>query len=138
MKFDGSVVPIIDLTPALTGDEAAKQAVAEKAGAAARSIGFLVVSGHGVPAEIIERASEASRKVFDMSPPRRRAIARPTKKSIAAISQLRLATWPAPSARRRRNPITGNISTSAGSIWTSMTLLHQRDSEAPVPPQHLA
>jgi NCS2 family nucleobase:cation symporter-2 len=70
MKFDGSVVPIIDLTPALTGDEAAKQAVAEKVGAAARSIGFLVVSGHGVPAEIIERASEASRKVFDMSPPK--------------------------------------------------------------------
>lgn len=68
MKFDGSVVPIIDLTPALTGDEAAKQAVAEQVGAAARSIGFLVVSGHGVPADVIERATEASRKVFDMSP----------------------------------------------------------------------
>jgi|TARA_R110000868_G_scaffold353707_8_gene614917 isopenicillin N synthase-like dioxygenase len=68
MKFDGSVVPIIDLAPARTGSEADKQAVAEQVGAAARSIGFLVVSGHGVPAEIIERASAASRRLFDLSP----------------------------------------------------------------------
>ncbi|WP_051519856.1 2-oxoglutarate and iron-dependent oxygenase domain-containing protein [Sphingobium sp. Ant17] len=68
MKFDGSVVPIIDLTPARTGSEAEKQAVADKVGAAARSIGFLVVSGHGVPAAIIEGASVASRNLFDLSP----------------------------------------------------------------------
>ena len=36
MKFDGSIVPIIDVTPARTGTEADKQAVAEKVGAAAR------------------------------------------------------------------------------------------------------
>ncbi|QSR19412.1 isopenicillin N synthase family oxygenase [Novosphingobium sp. KA1] len=69
MKFDGSVVPIIDLTPARTGSEADRQAVAEQVGAAARSIGFLVVSGHGVPAEAIEAASTASRALFDLSGP---------------------------------------------------------------------
>ncbi|WP_278374453.1 isopenicillin N synthase family dioxygenase [Sphingobium xenophagum] len=68
MKFDGSVVPIIDLTPARTGDEAAKEAVAEQVGAAARSIGFLVVSGHGVPMDVIENVSDESRKIFDLSP----------------------------------------------------------------------
>ncbi|WP_065846053.1 2-oxoglutarate and iron-dependent oxygenase domain-containing protein [Sphingobium sp. Ndbn-10] len=68
MKFDGSVVPIIDLTPARTGDEAAKEAVAEQVGAAARSIGFLVVSGHGVPMNVIENVSNESRKIFDLPP----------------------------------------------------------------------
>lgn len=68
MKFDGSVVPIIDLTPALSGTEEERQAVADKVGAAARSIGFLVVSGHGVPASVIEAASVASRHLFDLSP----------------------------------------------------------------------
>jgi isopenicillin N synthase-like dioxygenase len=67
MKFDGSVVPIIDLTPAREGDEAAKQAVAEKVGAAARSIGFLVVSGHGVPQAVIDRAEAEGRRLFDLT-----------------------------------------------------------------------
>jgi isopenicillin N synthase-like dioxygenase len=68
MKFDGSVVPIIDLTPARTGTDAEKQAVADKVGAAARSIGFLVVSGHGVPASVIDEAGAATRHLFDLSP----------------------------------------------------------------------
>ncbi|EZP70733.1 isopenicillin N synthase family dioxygenase [Sphingobium rhizovicinum] len=67
MKFDGSIVPIIDLTKARTGTEEEKQAVAREVGAAARSIGFLVVSGHGVSAEIIERASDTTRRFFDLS-----------------------------------------------------------------------
>ncbi|WP_325233553.1 isopenicillin N synthase family dioxygenase [Sphingobium sp.] len=71
MKFDGSIVPIIDLTPARTGIEADRQAVAEKVGAAARSIGFLVVSGHGVPPSIIEDASAATRHLFDLSAERK-------------------------------------------------------------------
>lgn len=68
MKIDGNIVPVIDLTPARAGDEAAKQAVAEQIGAAARSIGFLVVSGHGVPPEVVKRAWAAGRKFFDLAP----------------------------------------------------------------------
>ena len=67
MNFDGSVVPIIDLNPARTGTHAERQAVAKQVGEAARSIGFLVVSGHGVPAGVIERAENASRRFFDLS-----------------------------------------------------------------------
>lgn len=71
MKFDGSPVPVIDISAAITGTEAEKQAVAEKVGSAARSIGFLVVSGHGVPEEIITAASEAARRFFDLSAERK-------------------------------------------------------------------
>ncbi|ALJ12327.1 isopenicillin N synthase family dioxygenase [Sphingopyxis macrogoltabida] len=66
MKFAGSVVPVIDLTKARTGSEAEKQQVADEVGAAARSIGFLVVSGHGVPQPVIDAATEASRSLFDL------------------------------------------------------------------------
>jgi isopenicillin N synthase-like dioxygenase len=66
MRFAGNAVPVIDLTPARSGDDAAKQDVARKVGAAARSIGFLVVSGHGVPPKTIQRASEATRRLFDL------------------------------------------------------------------------
>jgi len=66
MKFAGSVVPVIDLTKARTGSEAEKQQVADEVGAAARSIGFLVVSGHGVPQPVIDAATEASRRLFDL------------------------------------------------------------------------
>lgn len=73
MKFDGSVVPIIDLNLARTGSDADRQVVAEQLGAAARSIGFLVVSGHGVPEQIIEAASIQARKLFDLSPKKKNA-----------------------------------------------------------------
>src|SRR6218665_3227512 len=66
MNFDGSVVPIIDLTRARTGSEADRQVVAEQVGAAARSIGFLVISGHGVPVDVVSRASDATRRLFDL------------------------------------------------------------------------
>lgn len=78
MKFDGSVVPIIDLGPARTGGEADRQAAAEQVGAAARSIGFLVVSDHGVPAEIIDAASAEARKLFDLSPQEKQAYRAPS------------------------------------------------------------
>jgi|DeeseametaMP0747_FD_contig_81_517225_length_5076_multi_3_in_0_out_0_4 isopenicillin N synthase-like dioxygenase len=73
MKFDGNPVPVIDISAAISGSEADKQAVAEKVGAAARSIGFLVVSGHGVSEDVIAAASEASRRFFDLTAERKAA-----------------------------------------------------------------
>lgn len=81
MKFDGNIVPIIDLGPARTGNEAERQAVANQVGAAARSIGFLVVSNHGVPSEVIERVEAASRKLFDL-PKSEKDRLRPEDRSI--------------------------------------------------------
>ena len=42
-------VPIIDLTPYWTGAGASKRAVAQQIGEACRDIGFLIITGHGVP-----------------------------------------------------------------------------------------
>lgn len=73
MKFDGNPVPVIDISAAVSGSESGKQAVADKVGAAARSIGFLVISGHGVSEAVIEAASAASRRFFDLPPERKAA-----------------------------------------------------------------
>ncbi len=72
-------VPIIDLTPARLGSEADKLAVARQIDQAARSIGFLVVRGHGVPLDVIEAASTATRRFYDL-PAAEKARSRPAAK----------------------------------------------------------
>jgi isopenicillin N synthase-like dioxygenase len=62
----GTAVPIIDIEGYLSGDAVAKRRVAREIGEACRSIGFLVVAGHGVPDALIERAHAAARAFFDL------------------------------------------------------------------------
>ena len=57
-------VPAIDIAPFLDGT--GKAAVARQVAEACERIGFLVVSGHGIEAAVIERAFERSRAFFDM------------------------------------------------------------------------
>jgi isopenicillin N synthase-like dioxygenase len=66
LAFADRAVPIIDLSPYFTGDPEAKQAVARKIDEACRSIGFLVISGHGVPDELIETTARLTRAFFDL------------------------------------------------------------------------
>ena len=47
-----SSVPAIDLSPWFGGDEAARAAVAAEVDAALRSVGFFLISGHGVPDDL--------------------------------------------------------------------------------------
>lgn len=51
-------VPIIDLTPYWTGAEASKRAGAQQIGEACRDIGFLIITGHGVPQGLIDAVDE--------------------------------------------------------------------------------
>ena len=44
-----SQVPVIDLAPWLSGDDTARAAVAADVDAALHSVGFFLISGHGVP-----------------------------------------------------------------------------------------
>jgi isopenicillin N synthase-like dioxygenase len=60
-------VPSIDLHPFRSGGEDDKRRVARAVDEACREIGFLVVVGHGVPHDLLERAHAASRKFFDLS-----------------------------------------------------------------------
>ncbi|MDF1720567.1 MAG: 2-oxoglutarate and iron-dependent oxygenase domain-containing protein [Minwuia sp.] len=62
---DGTaVVPVIDFAPFRQGDAAARQRIAEQIDDACRSIGFLVVGGHGIPQSLIDDAFADSRDFF--------------------------------------------------------------------------
>jgi isopenicillin N synthase-like dioxygenase len=59
-------VPIIDLSPYFGGTATDRKNVARRIDEACRSIGFLVISGHGVPESLIEDAQKVSRAFFDL------------------------------------------------------------------------
>ena len=57
-------VPTIDIAPFLDGS--GKEAVARRIARACEEIGFLAVTGHGIAPNVIERAFERSRALFDL------------------------------------------------------------------------
>ena len=59
-------VPIIDIESFATADAAGKRALAEQVDAACREIGFLIISGHGVPASLLDEAFTVSRAFFEL------------------------------------------------------------------------
>ena len=61
-----SAVPVVDIGPYVTGDEAQKAAVAKAVDEACRRIGFLIVAGHGVPQAAIDDCLEATWGFFDL------------------------------------------------------------------------
>jgi isopenicillin N synthase-like dioxygenase len=68
-------IPLIDIAP-LRGDDAARRAeVAGAIGAASRGTGFFLVSGHGVPAGIVDGAFAAAREVFALPAASKRELA---------------------------------------------------------------
>ena len=67
--FAANPVPVIDISPYFTGDPEAKRAVARQIDQACRTIGFLVISGHGVPDDLIADAERVTRALFDLPLP---------------------------------------------------------------------
>jgi len=59
-----AVVPVIDIAPFLNGDEGDKKRVAEDVDVACREIGFLLVAGHGVSAELVRNMYDVSAAYF--------------------------------------------------------------------------
>jgi isopenicillin N synthase-like dioxygenase len=59
-----SSVPVIDLAPWLSGDDRARAAVAAEVDAALRSVGFFLISGHGVPDELRAQVRARARAFF--------------------------------------------------------------------------
>lgn len=70
-------VPIIDVAPLRRGDAAAQRTVARAIDAACRRIGFLVITGHGLPADLSAEIDAVSRRFFDLPLAAKMAIARP-------------------------------------------------------------
>lgn len=70
-------VPVIDIAPFRLGDAAAQRAVAEAVDRACRDIGFLVIAGHGVDANLVKATRAVSRAFFDLPLADKQRIARP-------------------------------------------------------------
>lgn len=69
-----SLVPVIDLAPAAAGEKASvAAAVAEACG----RVGFLVVTGHGVPAGVVDRGWAAARAFFNLPETAKRGVVMP-------------------------------------------------------------
>jgi len=60
-----SPVPIIDISPFFGADEAGRRKVAQAVDEACATIGFIVVTGHGVAASLIDDMRAVSRQFFD-------------------------------------------------------------------------
>lgn len=63
-----SIIPIIDLTPFLREGATREEqlAVANQIGRACEEVGFFVIVGHGIPAEVIDNVWKTTRQFFDL------------------------------------------------------------------------
>jgi isopenicillin N synthase-like dioxygenase len=59
-------VPVIDLTGFITGDDARRQAIAQQVDAAASTVGFMQIQGHGVPVAAADRLAAAMDEFFTL------------------------------------------------------------------------
>jgi isopenicillin N synthase-like dioxygenase len=59
-------VPVIDISPFLEGTPEGKKKVADEVGRACRDIGFLVITGHGVPETLIHQTYDTAKAFFDL------------------------------------------------------------------------
>jgi len=62
----GNPIPVVDLTPWREGSAAGRAAVAAEVDRALVDIGFLLITGHGVPADLPDRIRAAAQAVFDL------------------------------------------------------------------------
>src|SRR6516164_8526905 len=59
-----SSVPVVDLVPWFGGDAKARAAVAAEVDAALQSVGFFLLTGHGVPVDLRDRVRAQARAFF--------------------------------------------------------------------------
>ena len=59
-------VPVIDISAFETGSAEQRQDIVDRIGAACRSIGFFVITGHAVPDDLVERVHRVSRSFYDL------------------------------------------------------------------------
>jgi isopenicillin N synthase-like dioxygenase len=59
-------VPTIDIAPFLSGDPAGKANVARQVAEAAQTIGFVVLSGHGIPQDLFDTVFAKGFAFFDL------------------------------------------------------------------------
>ena len=63
---DAATIPAVDLSAFLTGSEEERRRIADHVDDICRSIGFLIIEGHGVSSAINEAAWSSARRFFDL------------------------------------------------------------------------
>lgn len=81
-------VPVIDLAPYFEGTPEGRRRVAQEVDEACRSIGFLVITNHRIPTQLIERVSEVSRQFFALPLQQKRAVDRPRFDAVRGYSAI--------------------------------------------------
>ena len=70
-------IPVIDISPFKDGDATARKCVVEKVAQACIEIGFLIISGHGIPPSTIQNVVTTSKTFFALDPKEKGKVARP-------------------------------------------------------------
>lgn len=71
------MIPLVDISPFLTGRPDARSSVARAVGQACEEIGFFTIVGHGVDAKLLERMYDISREFFDLPLEEKLRVTRP-------------------------------------------------------------
>ena len=74
-------VPVIDIRPYRTGAAGERERVADMVDRTCRDIGFLVITGHGVPLDLIAEVDAVSRTFFDLPLDEKMRVKRPAPDS---------------------------------------------------------
>lgn len=75
-------VPVIDISPFRIGGNAARKRVANDVAQACRDIGFLIISGHGIPAATIKDMAVTTKAFFALDQAEKSKVARPQPEII--------------------------------------------------------
>ena len=75
-------IPVIDISLFKDGDATVRKCVAEKVAQACIEIGFLIISGHGIPSSTIQNIVTTSKRFFALDPTEKSKVARPRPEII--------------------------------------------------------
>ncbi|MEE4674253.1 2-oxoglutarate and iron-dependent oxygenase domain-containing protein [Pseudomonas alliivorans] len=81
-------VPIVNLAPYFSGEPDGKAAVAQAVNQACKDIGFLVITEHRIPKELIDRVSRLTRQFFDLPLAEKRKVDRPSPEMVRGYSAI--------------------------------------------------
>ena len=70
-------VPTVDLAEFINGDAKAKRAFAKKLGKAFHEVGFVAVTNHGIPKELVDGFYNASKQFFNLPEKKKRKYEKP-------------------------------------------------------------